>query len=249
MRLSVIILTCNQREYTRRCLASLGTLLERDDTEVIVIDNASNDGTATMIGSEFPHVEVIINSGNRGVAPARNQGLQRATGKYVMLLDNDTIASAEAIDCLAAYLDNHSDVGLVASRLVDGDGVTQDSAKSYPGLLVKARNVLGLKSSKSTFPQDEDGAIEPEYVIGACQMMRREVIEQIGLLDEAIFYGPEDADWCLRVKQAGWKIHCLYNYTIMHDYRRSTKTRPLSPLGRKHIKALLYFYWKTKRLF
>ena len=72
---------------------------------------------------------------------------------------------------------------------------------------------------------------------------------KVGVLDEHIFYGPEDADWCLRVKQAGWKIHCLYNYTIMHDYRRSTKTRPLSPLGRKHIKALLYFYWKTKRLF
>lgn len=248
MRLSVIILTCNQREYTRRCLASLGTLLERDDTEVIVIDNASNDGTATMIGSEFPHVEVIINSGNRGVAPARNQGLQRATGKYVMLLDNDTIASAEAIDCLAAYLDNHSDVGLVASRLVDGDGVTQDSAKSYPGLLVKARNVLGLKSSKSTFPQDEDGAIEPEYVIGACQMMRREVIEQIGLLDEAIFYGPEDADWCLRVHRAGWHIKYLPWVTITHLWRRATTRNIFSPLARRHIAGLIHLYIKHRRL-
>ena len=91
--------------------------------------------------------------------------------------------------------------------------------------------------------------IEPVYVIGACQMFWRKVVDTVGMLDEHIFYGPEDADWCIRIKLAGWKTHCLNNHTIMHDYRRSTRRSPFSKLGRMHMKALLYFYWKHKRLF
>lgn len=247
-RLSIIIITYNGMGFLKRCLASLRTFILDSSCEVIIVDNYSTDGTLQFLQENYPQLQLILNSENRGVAAARNQGIAVARGEKLLLLDNDTEASDEAINAMSNYLDTHHDVGLCACRLVDKQGETQDSCKPYPGIMIKVRNVLGI-GNKSQYVPNADGIIEPVYVIGACQMFWRRVVDKVGVLDEHIFYGPEDADWCLRVKQAGWKIHCLYNYTIMHDYRRSTKTRPLSPLGRKHIKALLYFYWKTKRLF
>ena len=89
---------------------------------------------------------------------------------------------------------------------------------------------------------------EAEYVIGACQMIRREALEAVGLLDERIFYGPEDCDYCLRLRAEGWKVTYLPQYAMVHHCQRKTTHRPFSTLGRQHIKALLYFYWKHRRL-
>ena len=157
------------------------------------------------------------------------------------------LLAATAINAMSHYLDEHPEVGLCSCRLVDKEGIPQDSCKPYPGLMIKARNVLGI-GNKMRYVPSEEGIIEPVYVIGACQMFTHEVVDKVGMLDEHIFYGPEDADWCLRIKQAGWRIHCLNNHTIVHDYRRSTRRSPFSKLGRMHIKALLYFYWKHKKL-
>ena len=181
------------------------------------------------------------------MAAARNQGIAVAKGEKLLILDNDTEANDEAINAMSDYLDAHNDVGLCSCRLVDKQGEPQDSCKPYPGLMIKARNVLGI-GNKTRYVPNADGVIEPVYVIGACQMFWRKVVDKVGMLDEHIFYGPEDADWCLRIKEAGWRILCLNNYTIIHDYRRTTKQRPFSKLGRLHIKALLYFYWKYRRI-
>ena len=216
--------------------------------EVIIIDNYSTDGTLDFLRDNYPQLKLILNSENRGVAAARNQGLAIAKGEKLLILDNDTEATTAAINAMSEYLDAHPDVGLCSCRLVDKQGEQQDSCKPYPGLMIKVRNVLGIGNKMRYTPNDE-GIIEPVYVIGACQMFGRKVIDKVGMLDENIFYGPEDADWCIRIRQAGWLIHCLNNFTIIHDYRRSTKRRPFSKLGRMHIKALIYFYWKHKRLF
>lgn len=226
---------------------SLGDVRQRDDVEVIVIDNNSGDDTVPMLEAEFPEVHVIVNDSNRGVAPARNQGLEQATGELVMLLDNDTIASVEAVDALVAYMDTHPDVGLAGCRLVDAYGNTQDSAKPYPGIRSKIRNVLGLKPLQTRLAVDNDGATEPEYVIGACQVMRHTTIERVGLLDEAIFYGPEDADYCLRVRAAGMRVKYLPWISITHLWQRATTHNLLSPLARRHIAGLWHLYRKHRR--
>ena len=248
MRLSIIILTWNQRRITMDCLASLGALTSNDQVEVIVVDNASTDGTAEAIAESYPHIIVLRNAENRGVAAARNQGLRLARGARVLLLDNDTIASEHAVETMMTYMDSHPQVGIVACRLVDADGTVQDSAKPYPGLGVKARNVLGIKQPKVTFPADDDGALAPTYVIGACQLIRHEVIDQIGLLDEKIFYGPEDADYCLRAVHVGWQVRYLPQVTIIHMFQRVTTHSVLSPLGRKHARALFHFWRKHRQL-
>ena len=247
MRLSIIIITYNGLGFLTRCLDSLCDFIDKPDCEVIIVDNYSTDGTLDFLRNNYPQLPLILNSENRGVAAARNQGIARATGDKLLLLDNDTEATTTAINAMSRYLDKHPEVGLCSCRLVDKEGIPQDSCKPYPGLMIKARNVLGI-GNKMRYVPSEEGIIEPVYVIGACQMFTHEVVDKVGMLDEHIFYGPEDADWCLRIKQAGWRIHCLNNLTIVHDYRRSTRRSPFSKLGRMHIKALLYFYWKHKKL-
>ena len=247
MRLSIIIITYNGLGFLTRCLDSLCDFIDKPDCEVIIVDNYSTDGTLDFLRNNYPQLPLILNSENRGVAAARNQGIARATGDKLLLLDNDTEATTTAINAMSRYLDKHPEVGLCSCRLVDKEGIPQDSCKPYPGLMIKARNVLGI-GNKMRYVPSEEGIIEPVYVIGACQMFTHEVVDKVGLLDEHIFYGPEDADWCLRIKQPGWRIHCLNNHTIVHDYRRSTRRSPFSKLGRMHIKALLYFYWKHKKL-
>lgn len=246
-RLSIIIITYNGQGFLTRCLGSLTTFINDSTCEVIIIDNHSTDGTLQFLHDNYPQLKLIVNNENRGVAAARNQGIAIAKGKKLLLLDNDTEANDQAINAMINHLDTHPDVGLCACCLIDKEGEVQDSCKPYPGLMIKVRNVLGV-GNKSRYTPNANGIIEPIYVIGACQMFGRNVVDKVGLLDDHIFYGPEDADWCIRIKQAGWRIHCLANHTIIHDYRRSTRRSPLSKLGRMHIKALLYFYWKHKRL-
>lgn len=247
MRLSVVIITWNQLATTLRCLASIEETVVRPDVEIIVVDNGSTDGTAAAISERYPSVSLIGNNENRGVAAARNQGIQTATGQYVLLLDNDTEASAEAIEQMLSYMEMNPDVGLCGCRLTDADGNVQDSYKPYPGLMIKARNVLGCHNKPYNPPVNDDGTLSPFYVIGACQLIRREAIAQVGLLDDRIFYGPEDADYCLRLAQSGWGVRYLPDVSIRHLYRRATRRSLFSPLARKHIAALLYFYRKHHR--
>ena len=247
-KLSIIILTWNNIDATRLCLSSLLPIMERDDVETIVIDNASTDGTQEALRREFPQVRLTCNSTNRGIAAARNQGFMRATGAKLLILDNDTIVNREAIEGMERYLDEHSDVGLCACRMTDTQGNQQPSYRAYPGVRAKLRSILRLQRRTLSYKSDADGSIEPLYVIGACQMMKREAVSQIGMLDEAIFYGPEDADYCLRLRQAGWRIKYLPQYSIIHAYQRATARNPFSWLGYKHIKGLLHLYAKYKRI-
>ncbi len=247
-RLSIIILTYNHLDDTRRCLESLQPVMQRGDTEVIIIDNASADGTPDYISQTYPLIKLTVNEANRGVAAARNQGLAQATAPTLLILDNDTIANTRAIDGMLAYLDSHPDVGLCACRMTDTEGNVQRSFRPFPGLKGKLLSVLGLRLATEKMRADDEGAIEPYYVIGACQMIRRKALEQVGVLDEAIFYGPEDADFCHRLRQAGWKVKYLPQFSIIHTYYRRTRRNPLSRLGLHHIRGLLHFYSKWGRI-
>lgn len=246
-QLSVIILTWNQRDVLHRCLCSLIPAIEGISHEVIVVDNGSTDGTLQLLEQSFPEVTVIANADNRGVAAARNQGITMSTGKYILILDNDTVVNADAISGMLSYLEQNPRAGIVACRLLNEDQTVQNSLKPYPGLIQKMRNVLHLTPSNPHFATDEQGVIYPTYVIGACQMFPRTLVESIGLLDENIFYGPEDADFCIRASQAGFKVCYLPHISIEHLHRRITSHSLLSPMARRHARALLYFYCKHHR--
>lgn len=245
--ISLVILTCNQRDYTLRCLDSLRALFDEPRCEVILVDNGSTDGTAECIEKKYPKVRVIRLDSNRGVAAGRNVGLNQAKGRHLMILDNDTIADADTIKSLSAYLDDNADVGLVAPKLLSISGEVQTSFRPYPGLLAKVINVIKGKRHSSVANNVPKRPVEPFYVLGAAQMFTREVYEASGGLDENIFYGPEDADFCMAVRAGGKRVVYLPSLSIIHDWQRATTGKILSPAARVHIRALLYFYKKHRR--
>lgn len=249
MRLSIVIISWNSLPYLEICLKSLRFIQEWEDTEIIWVDNGSSDGASQFIKKNYPYIQRIILPENRGVAYARNRGIEKTSGKYILLLDDDTVANKEALYGMIAYMESHTETGICGCRLTNARNEIQKSDKEYPGIGVKCRNIFRSytqRKEKTFLPISE---YEPEYLIGACQLIRREAIDAAGLLDEHIFYGPEDADFCLRVRNCKFKVVYLPQFSIVHHWKRVTNRNIFSRLAFKHIRALFYFYKKHHRYF
>ena len=252
-RLSIIILTCNQRDFTLRLLHSMEGWLRAsgNDVEVILVDNGSTDSTSESIRawlreSGITNLRLIEAGENLGVARGRNLGLKAASGGVLMLLDNDTVADGRVYDELCRYVEDTPACGIAAPALYSPDGELQASAKPYPSPWLKLRHVLS-PARESAAERAELANPHPYYVIGACQVFRRDILGKVGLLDEGIFYGPEDCDFCIRVRKAGFTIDYLPQLRLTHDWRRATRRSPLGTLGRRHLKALLRFWMRHPR--
>lgn len=249
MLLSVVILTHNQKDLTLRCLKSIRDLFQKKDVEIILVDNGSDDNTIESVKSNFPETKVIRSENNLGVAAGRNLGLNKASGKYLMILDNDTIASPDSILKLLDFIESHPDCGLVAPRLCNPEGKTQKSFKDFPSMVVKFKNWFKGRGENDFVSDVPDVPIEPFYVIGAAQMFSSETYKAIGTLDEKIFFGPEDADFCIRIRETNKKVIYLPDIIITHDWQRSTTGKLFSKRTFRHIQGLWHFYWKYKRFF
>jgi GT2 family glycosyltransferase len=250
--MSIVILTWNSRALLTACLAALPAATAPLPTEVIVVDNGSRDGTAEMLAGRAD-VVTITNPTNRGVAPGRNQGLARARGELVALLDVDTVPAPGSFATLAARLRAVPGVGLVGPKLVDPDGALQYSCRRFPTLVDKLLRRLPAGFGRGVVDDvelrwwDHAGVREVDYVIGACQLIRRSALDEVGLLDEHIFYGPEDVDLCLRMHRAGWRVEYVPEAVVMHLERRVTR-KLLSTLTARHVYGLGYFFWKHRYL-
>ncbi len=209
--LTVVIVTYNVRDVVRQCLRSLG-----EEAEVFVVDNASQDGTVDAIRSEWPAVTVIANAQNRGFAAANNQALSRARGRYLCLLNPDTVLRPGALAKLQSALEQHPRLGMVGPRLLNPDGSLQSAGLSFPtwsGLLGAA--VPWTRPSRLSLPAD--GGLRPcDWLIGACLLMRRQVLEEVGYLDEGYFMYGEEKDLCYRARQAGWQVACVPDAQVVH---------------------------------
>lgn len=247
MKLSIVIISWNSLPMLKACMRSLDESLAQPETELVWVDNGSTDGASSWMAEHYPDAVRIRLDRNYGVAYARNRGVEAATGDYILFIDDDTEPTLKALEAMTDYVRSRPQVGICGVALRDKEGNLQQSFKEYPGLRVKIKNVfkslLGIKE-KVVAPK---GPTEICYVIGACQLIRREVFDKIGLLDESIFYGPEDADFCIRARSAGYKTVYLPSVRILHHWRRATSRRILSPLGRKHFRALLHFYRKHNK--
>ncbi len=246
---SIIILTWNSEQHIGACLASLDQGLKAYSSELIVIDNGSSDRTCSIVREARPGVRLVSNPENRGVAPARNQGIRLAQGKYILILDDDTVVQPGALDCLTRYMEDHPETGLCGPRLTGADGELQLSCRRFPTLTDKvARRLPGILSRKVTRETemadwDHRTIREVDYVIGACQLIRQSALQEVGLLDERIFYGPEDVDMCLRLQQAGWRVVYNPDAVVVHEERRMSRSLG-SGLVWKHICGLGYYFWK-----
>lgn len=252
MDLSIVILTWNSKDFLKRCLDSIS--LGNIKYEIIIIDNASTDHTIKMIEEEYPDVTLIKNDKNMGL-PARNQGLSRAKGTFILLLDVDTISLPNSINTLLSYLDEHPDVGLVTAKLTDEEGNLQYTCHKFPTVIGKILRRCQFTWAQKTIYEDEyrgwdhNDVREVDYVTGACQMIRRTVYLKVGLIDNNIFYGPEDVDYCLRVWQSGYKVVYNPNAVIIHAERRMTTKSWFTRNTWAHVKGLFYFFLKHKYFF
>jgi GT2 family glycosyltransferase len=252
---SIVIISWKMKNLLEKCLQSILNFSNGLQFELIVIDNNSNDGTSEMIKNNFPEVKLIQNNRNKGVAPARNQGIRVSKGKYIMILDADVELLENSICKLFQFMEKNESCGIVGCMLIDKDGNLQYSCKRFPTFLAfifrRLEYLNIIKKSKTlkyhTMQEwDHQELAEVDYIIGACQFIRRDVINKIGYYDDKIFYGPEDIDYCLRIWKAGWKVY-YYPYTkIMHHEQRITKKNFFSFLSLKHFIAILYIYFKYR---
>ena len=233
--LSVVVLSWNTQELTRACLK---TLLGREhglDLEVIVVDNASKDGSVEMVAGEFPEALLVCNSENNGYAGGNNQGMARARAPYVLLLNSDTEVNGDAFSRLLSFLRDHPDHGAVAPRLSNPDGSVQRACMTFPNLMVGLLyDSMWDRWRKRCAPVrryfmedfDHEHSRDVDQPPGAAFLVRREVIEQVGDFDENLWLFFNDVDLCKRITRAGWKIHYLAETEILHHGGSSTKKFP-----------------------
>lgn len=222
-RVSVIVISYQVRDLLRNCLRSL-LLQPGVESELIVVDNCSTDGSADMVQREFPAVRLIRNSVNVGFSRANNQALAVATGEYLALINPDTESPPEALAMSAAVLDRHPEAAAVGLSLSNADGSDQPSCFSFPTVANLMVETLGLNrmllhwgvGTPSAAPIPEGGEGRVDWVSGAFFVMRRRAFEQVGGLDEAIFMYGEEMAWCWRARQFGFSVVYSNASRVLH---------------------------------
>jgi hypothetical protein len=195
------------------------------------VDGGSSDGTPDMLTMEYPWVRLIARSENVGFPKGNNIGLAEAQGRLLLLLNPDTEIEGEAMSTMARYLDTHRDVGIVGAKLLNPDGSIQSSRRRFPSLATGffestwlqpiAPNSLMERYYAADLP--DNVVSEVDWLVGACLMTRRAVLEDVGPMDEAYFMYSEELDWCRRVKEAGWKVVYLPEARIVHHVGKSSE--------------------------
>ena len=253
MDLSISIVNYNNKECLAACLDSIYTHPPGVSFEVTVVDNGSADGSAEVVRRAYPQARIIENSENRGFVKANNQGIRASGGRYLLSLNNDTIIQNGTLAGLVRFMQEHPDVGACGPKVLNQDGTFQRQCRrSFPTISSSLSYFLKLHK---VFPRSEffgrylmthwdcDRGGEVDSVSGCCLMVRREVIEKVGVLDENFIMYGDDLDWCYRIKQAGWKVCYVPGVQIVHLGGQSSRR-----LSRRCVvlfyRAMAVFYRK-----
>ena len=229
--LSVIIVNYNTGDFLVRCLDSVASQ-SKVNSEVIVVDNASQDNSREEISKNYPWVKLITSRQNLGFAGANNKALNICKGKYIYYLNPDTEVRPGAFKCMIEYMDSHPEVGLAGTRLVNPDGSFQSSVeKQYPGERCAKRELEELKGDIA-------------WVMGASMIVRRDIIEALKGFDESFFLYGEDMDLCLRVRKAGSLIGYIHDAVVVHWGGQSERNSLPVEVWKKKFEAEFIFYSK-----
>lgn len=224
-KLSVIIVSWNTCDLLTQAIESLhATYVGDDGLEIIVVDNASADDTAAVVRERYPRVRLIELGENLGFAGGNNRGIAEARSEFLLLLNSDTRVLPGALSQLMSYLRSHPKVGMVGPRLLNADGTTQSSRRRFPSLLTLFLESTWLQKAAprgelarfymADAPDSE--AHQVDWITGAAMMVRREVVRDVGGLDEGYFMYSEELDWCRRIREAGWEIAYTPAAEIVH---------------------------------
>jgi len=263
--LGIVIVNWNTRDLLRDCLRSVQVSQGDFTCRVVVVDNASADGSADMVRAEFPDVTLIASAENEGYSRANNRGL-RALGfaqgcadedapRYALALNPDTVLPPAALSDMLAYMDADATIGVAGPKLVLPDGSLDLACRrSFPTPEISFYRMVGLSK---LFPRsrrfgrynltylDPDVETEVDSVVGAFMLVRRAAIQRVGLFDETFFMYGEDLDWAFRIKQAGWKV--MYNPRVTVTHVKRAASRQSRRAQREFYRAMLLFYRKHYR--
>lgn len=250
--LSICIVTYKSRSYLQACLCSIYENPPDGEFEIVIVDNFSDDGTLEMLMEEFPGVYVIENASNLGFTAPMNQALQKGGGKYLLQLNPDTLIHPQAFNRLVSFMESQHEVGICGPKVLNTDGSLQKPCRrgeSRPWAVFTY--FIGLSS---LFPKsklfgeylmnymDEDETHEVAGVSGSCMLIRREVINQTGYLDERFFAYQEDADYCFQARDRGWKIYYVPTAQITHyGGQGGSRVQPYRSIYEWHRSYWLYY--------
>ncbi|MFH1954276.1 MAG: glycosyltransferase family 2 protein [Pseudomonadota bacterium] len=230
--ISVIVVSYNTADFLSACLSSI-----RDhgdpQTEIIVIDNASQDQSQDMVRHQFPEVKLIVNQQNEGFARANNQAARECGSPYLFFLNPDTVIRPGVFGSMIRYMESHPEVGLAGTRIINPDGSLEPSfEKHYPGQRHAGKELRGLKG-------------EIAWVLGASMIVRENIFRELGGFDERFFLYGDDQDLCLRVRKAGWILGYIKDATVIHWGGRSERGNLRANVWKKKLEAEIVFYKKN----
>lgn len=249
--LSVILIHYNINTLLDDCLNSIYTHKSKINFEIIVVNKLGADGTPEFIKAKYPKVKLINTTKPFGIALIRNIGMIAARGKYILHLDVDTKVFKDTFEKMVSFMENHPDAGCAGGKLLSPDGSLQYSCRTFydfPTILFR-RTFLGKLFPNNKYVRnhlmmdwDHNTIREVDWVGGGFTIMRREAVQEVGLLDSKYFYAFEDTDWCKSAKKKGWKTYYVPDAKIIH-----IGTRPSTRFNRymfEHLKSAMYYYWK-----
>lgn len=253
---SILVVNYNTCRLTMDCLRSVYDSETRFSYEIILIDNHSKDDSVEIISNEFPDITLIANQENTGFAKANNQGMDVATGRYVLLLNSDTVVRKDTLETMITFMDSRPDVGASGCKIILPDGSLDKACKrGFPTPSASFYYAFGFSKLFPNNPRfngyqlgylDPDQDYPVDCLVGAFMLLRQETIAQVGGLDEEFFMYGEDLDWCYRIKEAGWEIYYYPKTSIIHLKGGSARRRPFKIVYEFH-RAMILFHRKHYR--
>ena len=247
MDLAIVVVSYNTRELLARCLRSVQSNLGALRHEVVVVDNASEDGSAEMVAADFPEVTLVRSPENRGFAAGVNLGIRASTGRHVLLLNSDAIVDHDAVAALMRSLDDDRRAAAAGGMLLNPDGSFQGSYADFPTLASETLLATGLSRwlLPPTFPSYPAAASQDrravDWVCGALMLLRRQALAEIGLFDEAFFMYAEEVDWCYRARRRDWSILYVPEARAVHHVGASYGRVPMRRREQIYRSKWLYF--------
>ena len=253
-----VILVWNSEKVIEKCIKSI-IELKQIEPKVVIVDNGSKDSTPSIIDKyleENPNIiERIVYPTNKGTTISRNAGIKLVSEEqldYYCILDSDTVINDEALIKLMDELEKNPRYGMIGPKMISSNGIVQISARAFPTLLEKIYKAFpnsslqarGEALEKQKPLKDNMTSYPVDYLMSACWLMKPCVVDIVGLLDEKIFYAPEDAEYCIRVWKSGYEVAFCPSAQIIHEWQRLSRKKMLSRMNWEHIKGLIYMFSK-----
>jgi GT2 family glycosyltransferase len=244
MDLSIIIVNWNTRDWLLKCIASLYKALGQWKSEIIVVDNASQDDSVKAVSGKYPGVQIIQNEQNLGFSKANNRGIRRASGRYIALVNSDALVREETFDRMIPYMDAHPGIGLIGPKVLNPDSSLQlqSRPRHFPTLWRLLCQATGLNASYSSLLYYSAGSTKEVDILGGCfWLLRKETLDAVGLLDERFFIYAEDVDWCRRLSHTRWKALYYPVAEILHYAGASSDKAPVRFFLEMYRSNLIYW--------